>query len=97
MTRPDTHMASEARVLLRRYPNLELSELQRLLHIFPRLPILETALMTAEEDLRVKLDAFRRDHRHRVRGSAWQGVVLLAIPAAIAVAFLWAIWETLSG
>ena len=97
MTRPISPMASEARALLRRYPNLDLTELDRLLEIFPRLPILETALMTAEEDLRAKMHAFQREHRRQVRGPAWQGLVLLAIPAVMAAAFLWAIWQTVAG
>ena len=97
MTRPVSPMASEARALLRRYPDLESTELDRLLEIFPRLPILETALMTAEEDLRAKLHAFQRGHRRQVGGPAWQGLVLLAIPALMAAAFLWAIWQTIAG
>ena len=97
MTRLVSPMASEARALLRRYPNLEQPELERLLQVFPRLPLLETALMTAEEDLRTKLDRFRREHGRRVRGPAWHGLLLLAIPAAMTAAFLWALLQTLSG
>ena len=97
MSRPASPMAAEARALLRRYPNLERTEIERLLQIFPRLPILETALMTAEDELGGKLDAFRREHERQMRGPAWHGLFLLAIPAAFATAFLWALWQTVAG
>ena len=97
MTRPIPPMALEARALLRRYPDLQATELDRLLRIFPRLPIQETALMTAEDDLRGNLDRFRSDHPRQVRGSMGLGLLLLSIPATMAAAFLWAIWQTLAG
>jgi hypothetical protein len=97
MTRPIPPLALEARSLLDRYPDLKAGELDRLQRIFPRLPILETALMTTETNLAAKLDSFRRDHPRHVGGSPWFGLIVLAIPASIASAFLWAMWQTFTG
>jgi hypothetical protein len=51
----------------------------------------------AEADLLNALDQFRRDHPRLVHGPMWMGLLLLAIPATMAAAFLWAIWQTLAG
>jgi hypothetical protein len=90
-------LALEARSLLSRYPDLEAAELDRLQRIFRRLPILETALITTETDLGGQLDRFRRDHPRYVHGPLWHGLLLLSIPATLASAFLWAIWQTITG
>lgn len=78
----------EANALVARYPNLKPEEIDRLIEIYPNLPMLQVALMASDEQLAPKLEAFRRKFRRRIRtpfrqyGAFFIPVAILAIIAA---------------
>lgn len=49
--------------LLRRYPDIDSGETREILRFVKKGPPLEAALLTTDEQLRVKLDSFRRNNR----------------------------------
>ena len=67
-------------MLLLRYPDLAERELERLIAIYPRLPMLEAGLITADERLAPKLDAFHSAHSHRIRMPLSHLAVIFAVP-----------------
>jgi hypothetical protein len=77
--------------LLNHYPDLTDHELAVLVEEFPRLPILDHALMTSDDGLAKKLDAFRRDHRRKLNIEWGPLLVYLVIPAVVTGFFLWSI------
>ncbi|SKB73195.1 hypothetical protein SAMN06295937_101585 [Sphingopyxis flava] len=79
----------EAERLLARYPQLDAFELARLVAIFPDLPLIDKAVMTADEALSDKLAAFYRDHGDRLSVSSGLLSLLLVLPVAAAGAALW--------
>ena len=60
-------VAEEATELIQQYPDLSKKEIERLVILYPRLPSLHVALMLSDEDLRPRLEAFRRAHAERLR------------------------------
>ena len=83
--------AGEATSLLQRYPDLSSWELDRLVSIYPHLPMLHVALMTADDELGPRLEAFQRNHRRRLRTPFRQLGGLLIPLAIMIVVMLWAI------
>src|SRR3546814_20491361 len=69
-SREPSEMAVRAEALLSRYPDLSEPELASLIHTFPYLPILDVGLMTADDRLSEKLEAFHRNHGHKLRAPA---------------------------
>ncbi|MFZ3484984.1 hypothetical protein [Sphingomonas sp. 3-13AW] len=55
--------------LLRIYPQVDAGELEEMIHLLPRLPVLDTALLSADPLLSCRLEAFIGDHRRRLRRS----------------------------
>ena len=92
-THPLSHAATEAEALLRRYPELGGRELERLVAIFPGLPVLDIGLMSMDADLSSKLDRFRRDHADRLEPSIAKSIMFvfmyLALPVMMTIGFLW--------
>jgi hypothetical protein len=84
-----SEVALRTEQLLDRYPNLSEQELAELINLFGRLPILEYGLMTADDRLSPKLDAFHRDHGRKVSASLASVAALVAIPLVIAISLLW--------
>lgn len=74
--------------LLLRYPSLTSDELQTLITLFPKLPMIDMALMTADARLDEPLAAFHRDHGHIFNAPVKTLVLMLAIPF-VAVGLLW--------
>ena len=94
-TRPNSALVIAITQLLRRYPDLEPAETKRLVEGFRKLPILDVALMTADEQMRPRLDAFRRDYKRELRPPLWHYVLALALPSTLAATLAWGLWRTL--
>ncbi len=74
--------------LLLRYPQLAADELQTLITLFPTLPMIDMALMTADARLDEPLAAFHRDHGHIFNAPVKTLILMLTIPF-LAVGLLW--------
>jgi hypothetical protein len=85
--------AGEATALLERYPELLPWEVDRLVKIYPHLPMLHVALMTSDNELGPRLEAFQRDHGKRLRTPMRQYAGLLIPLAILFVVMLWAIFN----
>jgi hypothetical protein len=92
-THPLSHAATEAEALLSRYPSLGSRELERLIAIFPNLPILDVGLMSMDANLSDKMERFRRDHADLLEPSAARSIVFvlvyLALPVMMTIGLLW--------
>jgi len=92
-SRPLSEAALTVESLLSRYPALDARELDTLIETFPRLAILDVGLLSADDRLGPRLDAFQRDHRKRLkpplgtRMAVW--AMLAALPVAAATGVLW--------
>ena len=75
--------------LLSRYPSLDQRELKTLIDLFPKLPILDAALMTADERLSDNLAAFHRDHGGKLRTPLTLWFAFLLVPMVVAVGLAW--------
>ena len=91
-SREPSVIAGRAEALLHRYPNLSETELAELINLMPRLPLLDFGLMTADPVMSSRLDAFHRDHGHKVRPTPGTVAALLMIPVTlgVAAALFWA-------
>jgi hypothetical protein len=87
--RPSSETTLRAEALLARYPGLAEPELAELIDLFPRLSILDQAMMTGDAALSARLSAFHRDHGRTLKGSLASLVVLLAIPVALGAITAW--------
>ena len=88
-SRPPSEIGRKVEALLKRYPHVSDQELATLLEIFPQLPILDHALMTSDDRLASKLEAFHRDHGRKLK-TRWSSLlVFLAIPAIVTGFVLW--------
>ena len=88
-SRTPSELAVEVETLLQRYPNLSEQELATLIEAFPLLSAVEAALMTTDDKLSAKLDAFHREHGHRIRRPLAGLLAFIAFPALVAVGVLW--------
>ncbi len=95
-SRPSSETTAKAEALLLRYPNLSEEELATLINLFPYIRILDLGLMTSDEHLSGKLDAFHRDHGKKLRTPISSLIAFLAVPTIIAVGGLlwWALAPT---
>jgi hypothetical protein len=85
--------AGEATALLQRYPELAPWEIDRLVSIYPHLPMLHIALMTSDEELGPRLAAFQTNYGRRLRTPFRQFAVLLIPLAIMLVVVLWTIFN----
>lgn len=82
-------LAVEATQLISQYPNLTAAELDRLIDIYPRLPILDVGLMTADPSISTRLDAFCREHGRKLKRSNAGLLLFLILPIVVMIwAFL---------
>ena len=79
----------ETENLLARYPRLSEQELARLIEIFPDLPPIDKAVITADDRLSGNLAAFYRDHGDKLCPSLAALSLLLFLPITAAAAALW--------
>jgi len=89
-SRPRSGKAAEVEALLLRYPHLREDELDRLIQVYPQLAMLDVALLTTDEALAPKLDAFVRENSRSLRPPLSHVLWLAALPAAAIAAALWA-------
>jgi hypothetical protein len=82
-------LADEATVLIRRYPAISDAEADRLVAIYPKLPMLQLAMMSSDEELSPRLEAFRRDHAGRLRVPARHIAGLLSPMLLVAIVAIW--------
>lgn len=94
---PSSASSGNVAELLLRYPDLEPGELDRLIAGFRALPMLDQALMTADDRIRPRLDAFQRDHAPALRPPLWQYLVFLSVPGALLLALAWGLWRAAAG
>lgn len=90
--RPLSDIGLKAQLFLGRYPSISERELDELIEIFPRLPILELALMTADERISAKVAEFHQAHRARLKTPRAALIVLIGIfllVPAVTVALSW--------
>lgn len=88
-SRTPSARATSAEAILLRYPDIGERELSTLIAEIPRLPILDFALMTADDRLARKLEAFNRDHGHKLKTSWTSAAVFLFVPISLVLAILW--------
>ncbi len=62
---PPSHWASQFEALLVRYPDISEKELAKLISLLPLIPMLDKALIIADNRLSPKLADLYRDHRNR--------------------------------
>jgi hypothetical protein len=60
-------LASEGTALVQRYPKLSKDEVDRLVRLIPRMPMLHLAMIASDDDLAPRLEAFQKDHGHRIQ------------------------------
>ena len=82
-------LAHEATELVERYPHLGAEEVDRLVDIYPRLPMLHLALMASDENLAPRLEAFQKKHRRRIRTPFRQYAAFLIPILMLAVVIVW--------
>jgi hypothetical protein len=82
-------LADEATVLVRRYPDISHSEAERLVEIYPKLPIVQIAMMSSDEELAPRLEAFRKDHARRLRVPVRHIAALLSPLILLAIIVAW--------
>ena len=82
-------LAGEASTLLGQYPDLTREEVDRLIAIHPRLPMLHLALMASDEVLAPRLEAFQKKYRRRIRTPFRQYASFFIPIAMLAVIALW--------
>ena len=75
--------------LLNRYPDLGEQELATMIESFPYLRVLDVGLMTADDRLAGKLEAFHRDHGRKIGAPLNSRLAFLVFPALVAGGVLW--------
>jgi hypothetical protein len=71
--------------LISRYPNLSEGELAEIISLFPSLPILDRAIMTADNNLSGKLAAFEQDHHKAFKAPLSSLILFMAVPVVVAI------------
>ena len=93
LSKPPSFLANEAARLIQRYPRLGDQELERLIEIFPRVSIVEVALMICDDDLAGKLDAFQREHGHKLRNPLSHILIFLTVPTILLFGIFYGLWD----
>lgn len=84
-------VAREATELIGRYPNLKTEDLDRLIDIYPQLPMVQLALLSSDEALAPRLESFQKDHGKRIRTPFRQWAVLTIPVLMLAAVLLWTV------
>lgn len=97
-TRPavQSHPLSEngarAEALLSRFPAISDRELDELIHIFPRLPILDVGLMTSDDRISAKVAALHESHGARFASTKASLIILIVAFLVVPVATVAVFW-----
>ena len=86
-SRPLSNEAMEVAALLRDYPDLSPAEIEQLAAGFSRLSLIDAGLLTADDVLGARLDAFLRVHGRKVE-RPWAHLLLIG-PIAALFALVW--------
>ena len=87
--RPRSPKLEDVERSLDRYPGLDEQELAALVRDFRRLSLIDKAVLTAHERLSGKLPLIYHDHRAHLGVSVLEVVILICLPASIAIAGVW--------
>ncbi len=87
---PEPSRLHQAAELVSRYPDLDESEIVRLIRLYRAMSALDVALMMSDDDLAERLDRFRRDHRSQIRLPFRQYTGFVVITIFGLSALLWA-------
>ena len=88
-SRPLSQTALKIEALVDRYPHLGERDLETLIRSYPYLPMVDYAVMTADERFAAKLEAFHRDHGDKLKAPASAMIAFIAVPALVAIGALW--------
>ncbi len=90
--RPLSELTIEVRRLLGNYPNLSEDELAVLIELYPRVPLIDIALLSADEQVGDKLDSFHHEHVARMPPTMATLAAFLWFPALlVAGVIFWAV------
>ena len=81
--------------LLGRYPDVSKDENRAILEFMKTRRHLDVGLLTSNESLRPRLDAFMEDHKRHFRASFGEVAAIVAMIAAFLLA-AWLFWELIS-
>lgn len=84
-------LSDEATVLVRRYPQISRDEEERLVSIYPRLPIVQLALMSSDEELAPRLEAFRKANARQLKTPVRDLAALLSPVFLLAIVLAWVV------
>lgn len=84
----------QAADLLSRYPHVSDAEAKRILAFLRTGRHLDVGMLTADEQLKPRLDSFMHDHRKHLRVGIGEGAAVVAAIAGFLV-ICWLIWEAL--
>ncbi len=93
----DRNLTEEACELLRRYPDLQPRELERLIEIFPKLSISELGLLASYPGVTPKLDVFRQEQGARLQTPLVKTLLLVLGPAVLLYTMFWLFWHAFNG
>lgn len=91
-SRPLSDIGLKAELLLGRYPSISERELEDLIEIFPRLPILDLAMMTGDDRISAKVAEFHQAHKARLKTPKATLIALIGtflLVPAVTVALAW--------
>lgn len=92
-SRPPSDMGLKAESLMSRYPDITARELDTLIEIFPRLPILDAGMMAADDRLSANVAAFHKAHGAKLVSPKATLIgftfAFLVLPVATTIALLW--------
>lgn len=88
-SREPSVIAARAEQLLSRYPNMGEIELAELINLMSRLPMLDLALMTADDQISNQLDAFHRDHGNKLAPWLISMATVVIVPTALFIGMAW--------
>ena len=81
--------------MLSRYPNVSPEETAAIIEFLRRGRHIDVGMLTADETLKPKIDAFMHDHEAEFGVKAWEAAAVIGAIAAFLIA-AWLAWEALS-
>ncbi len=83
--------------MLRRYPNLQRGELERLIEIFPKLSLSELELLVSYPGATSKLDTFRQEQGGKLQTPLLKMLLIVLGPAVLLYTTFWLLWHAFNG